>query len=201
MQAHLAHARRLGGAQQGVNMVFVAVHAAVGQQPQHMQAMACARAGKGIGNHRVAGKCTLFDIQINPADVLLHHPACADVQMTHFGIAKLPARQAHGVFGGIQHAVRVTGAQGIPVGGMGMEDGVVVAIFAMAKTVKNQQQHRSNRIHGHRQSGSGSDKDCGIVPVFQGGACLSAPGKMVKNGKIRPAVRVNWPGGGAVAGR
>jgi hypothetical protein len=51
-----------------------------------------------------------------------------------------------------------------------VQDGVVFAFLAVAKTVKNQQQHRGNRIHGHRTGSVGSTQDGGIVPFFQRGA-------------------------------
>ena len=94
----------LGRADQRMNVVFMTVNAAVGQQAHDVQ-----RRVLGLGDrraqHRVGGETAVLDVAVDAADVLLHHAAGADVQMADFRVAELAGGQADEIFRGIDGAV------------------------------------------------------------------------------------------------
>ena len=146
MYADVGNTRGLGRADQRVDVVFMAVDTAVGQQAENVQGMApgcCKSMRKG----RIAGKALFFQIKVDAADVLRHDPSGPDVEVADFRVAELAAGQAHGTLGCVDGAVGMVAAQAVPVGGAGQCDGIIIAVQAVAKAIQNQEQDRSDAFH------------------------------------------------------
>ena len=134
MKAHFAYAGGLGGTEHGVEVGFVAMHPAIGQQAQDVQGV-LAGGGKGLGQHCITGKGVGFDVEVDAADVLLHHAPRPNVQMPHFGVTKLPFGQPHRVLGGFDGGVRMGSTQCLPIGHFGVQNGVIVAFGTVTKAI------------------------------------------------------------------
>ena len=79
--------------QHGVDVVLVAVYPARGEQPQNMQRAVVGERGLyGIAQRGIVEEAAVLYIHVDAADVLIHHTARADVQVSDFGIAHLLAR-------------------------------------------------------------------------------------------------------------
>ena len=146
MHGNRRHVARRGHAHKGVNVAFMRMHAAGRQQANHVY-LATGLYG------RVAGACQRgvlrefagFDGVVNAGEVLIDHPASAQVEVADLGIAELPVRQANMVLRGVDQAVRAVAPQGIPGGLAGERDGVVRRWLTVAKAVQNQQ---DDGVHG-----------------------------------------------------
>jgi len=85
--------------QQGVQVLLVRVHAAIGHQPEQMQLpSALARPSHRLHDrrHRVERICR--NQRVNARDVHLHNAPRTNIQMAHFAVAHLPVRQTDKMF-------------------------------------------------------------------------------------------------------
>ena len=91
----------------------------------------------GLGQGRVGKEVSGFDRAVNSREFLIHHAACADIQMAYFGVAHLPLGQADFGFRGVDQRMRMIAPELVPIGFFGLEDGVVGPIGAATKAIQN----------------------------------------------------------------
>ena len=89
---NLLHARFLCRRGQRDQMLVVAVHAAIGNQPDKMQP-SVARFRKGLPQNFVPLQLAVRDRLVNPGQVLINDPARAEVEMADLGVSHLPCGQ------------------------------------------------------------------------------------------------------------
>ena len=77
MHHDFGHARGHGGIQHGKKVLDVAVHAAIGKQPQQMHGFIGHLPGGGESG--VGGEAAVFHGHVDAGDVLRHHAPGADV--------------------------------------------------------------------------------------------------------------------------
>ncbi len=65
-----------------------------------------ARGGDRLGKDRVGRKLAGLDGAIDAREILIDHPAGADIEVAHLGVAHLAAGQSDGALGGIDGRVR-----------------------------------------------------------------------------------------------
>src|SRR5699024_272865 len=124
---HLLHSHALGHFQQSVQLVVVAVHAAVGQQAHQVERLAVVLGvvhglQQGLVLIHVAVLAGLGDA----GQLLVDNAARADVGVAHFAVAHLAVRQAHVHAGGANLGVGVLGEDFIQVGFVGGGNGVAL---------------------------------------------------------------------------
>ena len=117
-----------------------------------------APAGGGDVVHRrpngvVFEKVPVFRRPADAAELLVDHPAGADVGVAHLRIAHLPGRQAHILPGGGEGGVGVFPPEGIHHRGGGQRDGVARGGGGQAVAVQNDEDHRLLGC-GHRAPSS-----------------------------------------------
>ena len=140
MHRHPRHAAARGQLEHREHVRLVAVHAAGRKQAHHVQ-------GAAAGQHRVAGgvefgvveEAGVLDRRVDPGQVLVDDAAGADVHVPDFGIAHLPVRQADVAAFGVDQGGRMFGQQPAPGGHVGLGDGVVGGIVAVAPAIEDQQ--------------------------------------------------------------
>ena len=153
MENDFLHTGGQGGVGHGEEVVDVAVHAAVGEAAEQVHGFRGALPGGSEG--RVLRERAVFDGHIDAGDVLRHYAASADIQMPHFGVAELAGGQADHAFGGVDRAVGVLGFEAVEIGGVGEEDGVVVAFGAVAEAVENEEDDGFGELaHDMRRAGN-----------------------------------------------
>src|SRR5882724_6583682 len=76
------------GVRQRDHVRVMAVHAAVGHQPEEMQSMS-ARTGKGVLQDTIAFQFTIGDGLINPSEVLINDPASSEIKVANFRVPHL----------------------------------------------------------------------------------------------------------------
>ena len=151
MQKDARHALARRHPQQFENLLFMGMHAARGQEPQHMQGSARARnPGEQGVQRRVPFEFAPFDGPIDAAQILQDHPARTEVHVPDFGVAHLPGRQAHIRTRCGYERMRPGGQEAVPIGCVGRGDRIVVDGDAVTESVQYDKQR------GH----SG-------VPIFQ----------------------------------
>ena len=121
----------------------VAVDAAVGQQAEDVQrAVPLLAVVHGLNIGLILKEGAVLNGLGDPGQILEHHPARADVGVTHLGVAHLPLRQAHVHAGGRQLAAGVLGKDLVQVGGTGGGNGVAGLVAPQAKTVHDNEGSR-----------------------------------------------------------
>ena len=134
------HARGRRHADQRGDLPLVAVHAAGGEQAQHVHCRTVApRRGQRGGKHGIALELAGLDRVVDAREVLVDHAARPDIQVTHFGVAHLAGGQPHMQLGGIDRRVRRRREQPGPVRHRGDADRVVRRGLAAAESVQDQQ--------------------------------------------------------------
>lgn len=86
--------RRPRRVRQGKEVILVAVHPAVGNEPDEVQARALGL-GEGLDQDRVGGEFPIGDGLVDAGEVLVDDAPGAEVEVPHLGISHLPLRQAH----------------------------------------------------------------------------------------------------------
>jgi len=131
---------------QSMNVGFVAMHATIRNQAQHMQRFVSINRGIDRGlEYFVLANRAFSNINVNPANILQHHPPSADIQVAHFGIAELAFRQTDKLVGCIDQCPWIFSKKAVDIRLLCRSNGIVFFFFAIAKTIENQQQ---NRLHG-----------------------------------------------------
>jgi hypothetical protein len=120
----------------------MAVHAAGRKQAHHVQrAVVLDRLLAGVDQLRVVEEAAAVDRGVDPGQLLVHHPAGADVHVADLGVAHLAVGQADEAALGVDQRGRAGLPQPAPVGHIGLGDGVVARILAVAPAVQDQQDH------------------------------------------------------------
>ena len=111
-------------------VVLKTVHAAVRNQTEDVQG-AASRPGflDVLDERREFEEIVALDRAVDANDDLIHHPARAEIEMPHFGIAHLPVRKPHGAPGGEEAGMGTVREQGIHGRGIGQCDGVMGALI------------------------------------------------------------------------
>ena len=119
-------------------MVLVAVDAAIGQKAHQVEGGALfLGALHRPHQHLVAVNFLLLHRLGDAGELLVNHPAGADVGVAHLGVAHLPLRQTHIHAGSADIGAGVFGKDAVQVGGFGGMDGVAVVLGAVAEAIHN----------------------------------------------------------------
>ena len=133
------------GGHHGLELQFVAVDAAWGQETQHVQRGAMgARHRQRFRQRGIARKVAGLDGEFDPGVVLVDDAAGAYVQMSDFGVAHLSRGQAHTQFGRVDQSVREVSPQPVPVGRIGEFDRIVRRRVAVAEAIEDDQEYRGD---------------------------------------------------------
>ena len=127
MDVDILHACFSGDFDEADEVVDVGVNAAIGYQSHEVQAGGGCL-GVGIHNHGVLGQGAIVDGIGDAAEILEHHAAGTQIQVTHLGVAHLPIRQTHILAGGTQHHVRAGGQQFVGKRSLG-ENGSIAGLI------------------------------------------------------------------------
>jgi hypothetical protein len=141
----------LGRAQNRIQVFLMRVNAAIGDQTDQMQ-----------GATRLAGVLEagldLFVVlervvghhAVNARNVHLHNAARANVQVAHFAVAHLPARQTDKLFRCLDQRVGIF-AQKRVVGGLcGQCNGVVFSLRTISPSIEDGEHYRTLGSHSQR---------------------------------------------------
>ena len=122
----------------GVDVFFVAMHSAIGQQSHDVQCLAAAPGGfHCLGQGGIGEKIATADGAIDAGEFLVDDTAGADVEVAYLGVAHLPAWQSHRRFGRIDGGVGTGLPEFIPVGFVRAGDGIVIRAFAATESVQD----------------------------------------------------------------
>ena len=119
-------------------VIDVAVDAAVGQQAHQMH-----RTAGLLGVFHRAHQCGIFkkavvpDVTGDAGQLLIHHPACADVGVTHLAVAHLSVGQTHILTRAVHAGVGTGLKQPIQIGGLCRGDSIGPAGRGNAPAVQN----------------------------------------------------------------
>ncbi len=144
MQAHPFHAFFGAILQQGVKLLDVRVHIAVGEQADEMERRGTLAAFDQIIPDFGVKDRFVFDGRIHQLGPLRKDTAGADGVVSHFAVAHVFIRgQAHGGTVRAQPRLQRPGHQFVQNRGFGQIDGIAVVVFAKADTIHNNQQERT----------------------------------------------------------
>jgi len=161
------HINRRGAARgrhlhHGLDVLLVTVHAAVGEQAEHMQRAAVGHGQvHGFRELRIARELAVGNGLGDARQVLVDDAAGAEIGVPDFGIAHLPHGQADVHARARDQRVRALGPQALEVRRAGVGDGVVAGLFGMAPAVEDDEDAGSagNR-HGNTAVGAETGGDC-----------------------------------------
>ena len=140
-QSHVEH---------GVDVVLVAVHAAIGEQTENVQRAAIGlELGDDFLERGVAREVAAGDGAVDTGVFLIHHPSCADIEVADFGVAHLPRRQAHSRFGRLDQGVRIAIPVMVEVRFSGTGDGIEVVGPATTEAIQDDQENGRDRCRWH----------------------------------------------------
>jgi hypothetical protein len=112
------------------------VHAAVGDQPHEVQAMRRPTDfADDLEQYRVAKEAAVADRHGDPHEVLVRDPSGAQILVADLAVAHLARRQADGLTGRVQQAMRVGGQQLIQHRQAGEKDRVAVSTSGLGVLV------------------------------------------------------------------
>ncbi len=114
-------------------------------------AAALLQRGDELVEHLVVRERAIGDGLVDARQVLHDDAARAQVHVTYFGIAHLPARQADGKLARCDVGVGEAREKLVPVRGGGQADGVVGTLGALAPAIENTQ-HDGTRTMGFRHA-------------------------------------------------
>ena len=144
----VGHARVVRGFDERDEVILVAVHAAIGDEAEQMEARAFAPCAKACLEHRVAGEVAFGHRFIDAREILVNDAAGAEIEVADFGVAHLAFRQADVEAAGAEGGVRVRGVEAIVERRVGEQRGVAVfhGMFAAAgidaPAIANDQNYR-----------------------------------------------------------
>ena len=96
MDKYLAQSSARCQFQHGVDMIFMAMHPAGRQQPHDMQrSVMLLDMFNSLHERRIAVKAPVLNGCIYPRELLIHHAACADIEMANFRVTHLALRKAY----------------------------------------------------------------------------------------------------------
>ena len=109
-----------------------------------------ARGCDRLGKDRVGRKLAGLDGAIDAREILVDHPASADIEVPDFGVAHLAAGQPDRALGGVDGRVRELLPEPIPIRFTGQAHRVVGRRIAAAYAVEYHQQNRDDGVDvGH----------------------------------------------------
>ncbi len=131
-------------------VVLVRMHPSRRDQPEQVAgAFRLAELADEPGQRCGLGEAAVGDGVADAHQLLVYHPAGADVHVADLRVAHLPVGQADIAAGGVQEGVWTGLPQPGESGGLGEADGVVLGCVAPAEAVEDYQHHRTNRLrHG-----------------------------------------------------
>ena len=91
----------------------------------------------GLAVNGISKKITIGNGFVDTSEVLIHHSASTQCHMPNFRVTHLPFGQAHGHSRGVNHCFGIVIPQLLPHRRIGVGDGVVLGIIAVAKAIKN----------------------------------------------------------------
>jgi hypothetical protein len=143
---NLADVFALGEIEAGLEMLEVAVHAAIGDETEKMErTLSSGRLGTGMNEHRITEKAAVGDRGANACQILVDHPAGADVEVTDFAVAHLPNRQTNPRARRHQGAVGTLRFESVEGRRRRQTDGVARACRRHSPTVENDKYDRPIR--------------------------------------------------------
>ncbi len=146
MEKDLFHPSVFGHAQQSLYMFQVAVDAAVGQEAQQVQGSPRRNAVHSYSQARVGKESPGLNVLADSGQVLIDHPAGADIQVPHFRVAHLTGGQAHLAAAGSQEGSGISAVQLINIRRVSSQDGIA-CLGPNAPAVHNDQHHLCRRFH------------------------------------------------------
>src|SRR6266516_150207 len=99
----------------------------------------------GIDEDIVFLELVLRDRLADADDVLIHHPPCADVEMSDFGISHLAGGQTHRESRRFERGPRRLAEQTIEMRRLRLSDRVPLFFFATAEAVEDDQDEKGTR--------------------------------------------------------
>ncbi|MNV42342.1 hypothetical protein D3C71_1340130 [compost metagenome] len=144
------------------DVIFVAVNATGREQTHDVNGF--------TGFHRfihrasqrwVAEESPFFNFNVQTGQVLINNTTRAQVDVSNFGVAHLTVWQANFQARSVNQGMRAFGPQCIHDRGFSVENGVILAVFAIAITIQNHQYHRFFR-----------DRHCDILMLKRQKICL-----------------------------
>ena len=133
----------LGHFQERIKMIDVRVNAAVGDEPEDVQAAATRTCVLHSGEQdRVLEELAVLDHQIDAGDVHVHDASGAYVEMADFAVAHLPIRQADVLAAGMNQGIRIFAEQAVVIGFAGQRDGISFGFGTVSPAIEDDEDER-----------------------------------------------------------
>src|SRR5581483_395317 len=126
--------------EQRAEMVDVGMDAAVGHETEQVHLLSPL---EGRDERRVVEERAVLDGLVDPHQVLVEHPAGADRQVAHLGVAHLSRWEAYGLAGRIERRVRTLGPEPVEDGRLRLRDGISRAGGRAAPAVEDDEDYRT----------------------------------------------------------
>ena len=138
MDADILEAPSGGPAQQAAQVVDVAVHSAIGAEPNQVKGLAIGEqlVGQGVEGW-IGGNAAVLDGLANPHQFLANNPARTNGEVPYLGVAHLAIRQANGPTTGFNQGVGIGMPKGIHDRCCRGTDGVMGFLMAVAPAIEN----------------------------------------------------------------
>src|SRR5690606_5668975 len=129
--------------QQGEQVINVAVNPSIRQEAVQVKlAPVFLHVTDGSEEGVVFKEASLPDRLRHPGQILVDDSTCADVQVTHFGIAHLTLRQSHGLAAGLKKGMGIFRPVAVEMGLLRLGDGIAVGFLPHGKAVQDDQGYR-----------------------------------------------------------
>ena len=125
--------------QQRVDVVFVAVHAAVGQEAEDVQrGIGRLDLGDHVEKGAILGEMAIAYRTVDAREVLIDDAARADIEVADFRVAHLPGGQAHGGLRSLDQRMRTVVPEMVEIRLAGTADRVVRISLAASETIEDE---------------------------------------------------------------
>ena len=142
MDAHV-HAVGSGDIHKRAEVVDVAVHAAIGQQPREVQPPARPlHVCQQLKQRGVGGKFARLHRHVDAGHILIHDASGPDIEVPHFRIAHISGGQPHRASGGVDARRARQGDEPIDVGRPRKAGGIARTGGSQPVAIKNEEQRR-----------------------------------------------------------
>ncbi len=132
-------------ADEGPHVLGARVHAAVGDQPDEVDALG---AGEGSSQHLVLRQRAVGDRLVDAREVLVDDRARTEVEVADLAVAHLPVRQPDRAAARGERRVRVALPEVVEDRRLGERDRVARAVRRQAPAVEDDEDRRGKRVHG-----------------------------------------------------
>ena len=199
----VGHALLRGQLDRRLDVLPAGVHAAVGDQPEQVQAAARAAPGAvaGVEQRRVFEEAAVGDRVVDPRQVLLDDRPGAEVEMADLGVAHLPVGQPDVAPLGGEFRVRIRAPETVEDGRLGQRDRVARPRRGEAPAVQDHQCQRWDRhdadptVALNDRMGTKGAPDLMLLPLWRrnlrGRGWRRLPGR--RRCPPAPAARRRWP--------